>query len=71
MPKITGLFGLGGNNDEERALALLQAYNLELACVTRGAQGSLIVTEREVVDHPSLQITVRMRLVLVMLSPLP
>lgn len=57
-PAIAELLGLGGNNDEERARALLQAYGLELVCVTRGAQGSLIVTEREVAEHPGLQITI-------------
>ena len=58
LPKITEMFGLGGNNDEERARALLRAYNMELVCVTRGAQGSLLVTDTEVLEHPGLQITI-------------
>jgi fructokinase len=56
--EVTEMFGLGGSNDEERARRLLQAYKLELVCVTRGAQGSLIVTDTEVVEHPGVQITI-------------
>ena len=56
--EITEMFGLGGSNVEERARGLLQAYNVELVCVTRGAQGSLIVTDTEVVEHPGVQITI-------------
>ena len=56
--EITEMFGLGGSNDQELARGLLQAYNVELVCVTRGAQGSLIVTDTEVVEHPGVRITI-------------
>jgi fructokinase len=56
--EITAMLGLGGSNDEERARALLHAYNVALVCVTRGAQGSLIVTDTEVVEHPGVPITI-------------
>jgi fructokinase len=56
--EVTEMFGLGGSNDEERARGLLQAYNVELVCLTRGAEGSLIVTDAEVIEHPGVQITI-------------
>ena len=36
----------------------LDTYNLKLACVTRGALGSLLISEKERHEHPGYQVRV-------------
>ncbi|MDX6695615.1 MAG: fructokinase [Blastocatellia bacterium] len=45
---------------EEEAVArqLLKQFAVELVAVTRGAQGSLLVTARETINHPGFQVRV-------------
>lgn len=47
--------------DEEEALCkrLLDEFEIELVAVTRGAQGSLLVSAGETVNHPGFQVQVR------------
>ncbi len=53
------LLDLGGADLESMARRLLMAYeDLELVCVTRGAEGSLLVTSSETVDHPGVPVDV-------------
>ena len=40
------------------ARRLREAYGLEVVCVTRGAEGSLLVTSSETVDHPGVSVDV-------------
>lgn len=42
----------------ELARCLLQTYDLALVCLTRGARGSLLVTERQAVSHPGFPVRV-------------
>ncbi len=56
--EIAEMLGLGGGNDAERARALLRAYDLELVCVTRGAEGSVIVTEAGAVEHAGVRVRI-------------
>ena len=56
--EIAEMLGLGGGNDAERARALLRAYSPEMVCVTRGAEGSVIVTEGEVVEQAGVRIRI-------------
>src|SRR5882724_6302503 len=44
LPVVTKLLGLEFGNEENAARRLLEAYNLKLVCVTRGANGSLLMT---------------------------
>lgn len=53
------LLDLGGTDLESMAQRLLKAYeDLELVCVTRGAEGSLLVTSSETVSHPGVRVDV-------------
>jgi len=38
--------------------ALLDRFDLQLICVTRGANGSLLVDREEIADHPGIPVTV-------------
>ncbi len=68
LRRVSGLLKLAGDGlkDEEQAgedlepmaQRLLQAYELELICVTRGAEGSLLVTATETVEHPGVVVEV-------------
>jgi fructokinase len=61
LPRVVGLLGLRSEEDEgEEAVArrLLQAHDLALVCVTRGAGGSLLVTEADAVAHPGYRVRV-------------
>jgi fructokinase len=55
VPKILGHAAEG----EERAARWIRdTYNLKLVCVTRGAQGSLLVAEKETSNHPGCKVHV-------------
>lgn len=45
-------------DDEATARRLLRAYDLMLVCLTRGAHGSLLVTDVEAVAHPGYPVQV-------------
>ena len=57
LPVVVERLGLAGVDEAARARALLRAYHLELVCVTRGAHGSLLVTETEAVSHGGYAVT--------------
>jgi fructokinase len=52
---------LGFDEQEEEALGrrLIARFRLELVAVTRGAQGSLLVTSEEAVSHPGFPVQVK------------
>ena len=58
LPRITALLGLGGSDDATRAQRLLEAYNLQLVCVTRGDNGSLLVADGHAVAHGGFKVKV-------------
>jgi fructokinase len=61
LPRVVGLLGLRTEEDEDEetiARRLFQAYDLALVCVTRGAGGSLLVTEADAVAHPGYRVQV-------------
>jgi fructokinase len=47
-----------GNSTQLLARQLRQEFQLELVCVTRGARGSLLVAEHELVSHPGFAVKV-------------
>jgi fructokinase len=51
---------LGHDADDEKSMArrLRDAYRLKLVCVTRGEHGSLLVSEKEINDHPGCKVRV-------------
>ena len=46
------------HDEEALAQRLLRQFDIELVAITRGAQGSLLVTESETVNHPGFQVRV-------------
>lgn len=55
---VCPLLDLGGEDLEAMARRLRAAYELNLVCVTRGAEGSLLVTASETVAHPGVPVDV-------------
>ncbi|MFA5863595.1 MAG: carbohydrate kinase [Phycisphaerae bacterium] len=49
---IKELLGLSGQGIAEIAREILGEYGLDLVCVTRGAQGAILVSEKRVVEQP-------------------
>ncbi len=45
-------------SEEEKAHALLKAFDLELLTVTRGSKGALLLNAKEIYSHPGFQVTV-------------
>ena len=61
LPHVARLLGLEVTDDEDdetTARRLLDVYELALVCVTRGARGSLLVTEEKAVAHPGYPVQV-------------
>jgi fructokinase len=58
LPIVTNLLGLETADEERAARKLLDAFDLELVCVTRGANGSLLVNRAESDEHSGLAIRV-------------
>jgi fructokinase len=55
---LADLLDLDGESDIERANSLLRKFELELVCLTRGANGSLLVSKGESVEHSGLRVEV-------------
>jgi fructokinase len=55
---VVKLLGHEFLNDERAARWLRDAYNLQLVCVTRGAQGSLLVSASETSQHAGCRVVV-------------
>ncbi|NOY82106.1 MAG: carbohydrate kinase [Kiritimatiellaeota bacterium] len=57
LPVVSEMFGLHGAEDDVLE-ALLEQWDLELVALTRGAQGSVLRTSHERVDHPGIPVRV-------------
>lgn len=53
LPVVASLFGLSGE-PLEILRALLSRFSLDLIAMTRGGQGSLLITPGEVLEHPGV-----------------
>jgi fructokinase len=51
LPLMMQLCGLGEGSEETGARRVLEAYDLQLVCLTRGARGSVLLTRTQVVEH--------------------
>ncbi len=58
LSAVAALLGLQGNSAQLLARRLMRECELELVCVTRGALGSLLVSEHECVSHPGFAVKV-------------
>lgn len=57
--RVSSLLGIGGEGEEEKlAATLLREFNLELVCLTKGARGSLLVSETRAIRHTGLSVEV-------------
>jgi fructokinase len=55
---VTSLLGFDAGDEETLARRLLSEFNLRLVCVTRGARGSLLVSEDRTAEHKGLSVQV-------------
>ena len=58
LVRVTDLLGTGGHGEEERAVRLLEEFDLRMICVTRGAQGSLLMSKEKTVAHGGFRIRI-------------
>jgi fructokinase len=58
LPKIMHLFELEHRSEEDSARRLLSLHDLKLFCVTRGDNGSLLVSHDQCSEHPGFEVKV-------------
>jgi fructokinase len=58
LPVLMTLCGLKGGGEEDGARRLLEVYNLQMVCLTRGGRGSLLLTEAETFAHTGFKIAI-------------
>lgn len=58
LPIVGELLEIAGNNIIETAQKLRQNFDLKFLCVTRGSNGSLLITENDLSEFAGLKITV-------------
>jgi fructokinase len=55
---ITSLLGINGDDDISLAKKLSSKFDIELVCITRGARGSILISESKTVEHSGISIQV-------------
>lgn len=58
LPKICEIFAVEGANEIEKTKNLRRKFDLPLLCLTRGANGSVLVSENEVSAHHGVKVEV-------------
>lgn len=58
LPKIMQLFELEHHAEEDSARRLLALYSLKMVCITRGSEGSLLVSAGETHEHSGFKVKV-------------
>jgi fructokinase len=58
LGRVARVLSLGINGDQVVARALLRNFHLDLVCVTRGANGSWLVSPDEIHEHPGNKVKV-------------
>jgi len=55
---VSDLFNIDGSSEIQQVINLRRMFDLELICLTRGANGSFLVSEHEFVEHMGLRVEV-------------
>ncbi len=58
LPRVMRLLDLEHRSDTDSARNLLLSYDLQLICVTRGSNGSLLISCNEQAEHPGFKVEV-------------
>ena len=58
LTHIASLLGIDGRGEIELAKRLFVKFNLELLCITRGARGSLLLSDSQMVEHHGISVDV-------------
>jgi fructokinase len=58
LPRVMTLFEMKHLQEESSALRLIESFDLQLVCVTRGSGGSLLVTPQTYSSHPGFRVQV-------------
>ncbi len=58
LPTVVQLLGFPFHDEESAAQWLLNTFHIKLVCITRGAKGSLLVTEYAKHEHPGVRVQV-------------
>jgi len=56
--QVSSLLDLGGATEEAFAKRLLYEFGLLLVCVTRGARGSVLISEAQTIEHGGLRVEI-------------
>jgi fructokinase len=58
LPKIVRFLEIENRGEDDAARRLLSSYNLDLVCITRGTNGSLLVSVDQSTEHPGFKVKV-------------
>jgi fructokinase len=58
LPRVIRLLGLEVGSEQDSARRLLSSYDLRLVCITRGTNGSLLLSADEFTEHPGFKVKV-------------
>ncbi len=58
LPRVMRLFGFDHHSEQDSAQRLLSTHDLKLVCVTRGNNGSLLLSANESCEHPGFKVKV-------------
>ena len=56
--QVSSSFGFGNSDEIEIAKRLLDKFDLDLICVTKGARGSLLISDRKIIEHAGINVDV-------------
>lgn len=56
--QVSGLMEMGTEDEEAIARRLMDEFDLELVCITRGERGSLLISDKCTVEHGGLNVNV-------------
>lgn len=58
LTRISGMLGLDAPNEQSLARQMLDKFEIELVAITRGEKGSLLISEREEINHPGFKVDI-------------
>jgi fructokinase len=59
LPRVAELLTIDATNQSAFCRELLQKFNLQLVCVTRGANGSILCNRDQVNEHPGFEVQIK------------